>query len=178
MSVLVCILIYLSGFEQAVLWGCFCSLLFIISGRNADTCKQSLFKAFFFLFSLENSNSKSWLWFSECMILVRPLNAMLIINWLSMSSFSYHSMLAMGNLFLLMRPLSRLGLRHERPGTQQGAAWRKRVRVRAKGLHEPKGQWGATVSPRAATQWEAVKNYLSCGLCQVTLVVYNNQIRS
>lgn len=73
-------------------------LKIIISGRNADKCKQSLFKAFFFLFfflfTLENSPSQSRLWFSECVMLVRPLNGMLITNWLSMSSFSYRSLLA------------------------------------------------------------------------------------
>ena len=82
---LVCILILLHGFEQAVFQEaasvlCFL-IIIIISGRNADKCKQSLFKAlFFFLFTLENGPSQSCLWFSECMMLVRPLNGVLIIN--------------------------------------------------------------------------------------------------
>lgn len=91
---LVCISIYLRGLKQAVFHEAASVLFFIISGRNADKCKQSLFKAFFS--PLGNSNMKSCLWFSECLILVRPLNEMLIINWLSMSSFSYHKVLTVG----------------------------------------------------------------------------------
>lgn len=52
---LVCILILLHGFEQAVFQEaasvlCFL-IIIIISGRNADKCKQSLFKALYLFFS-------------------------------------------------------------------------------------------------------------------------------
>ena len=54
---LVCILILLHGFEEAIFQDAASVLCFliisIISGRNADKCKQSLFKAlysFFFSF--------------------------------------------------------------------------------------------------------------------------------
>lgn len=70
----------------------FCFLLFQV---EMLTSVNSLYLKLFF-FTLGNSNMKSCLWFSECLMLVRPLNRMLIINWLSMSSFSYHKVLTMG----------------------------------------------------------------------------------
>lgn len=167
---LVCILILLHGFEQAVFQeaaSVLCFLIIIISGRNADKCKQSLFKVFIYFFH-------SWKWSFPTLSLVFRmhmlsglLNGVLIINWLSMSSFSYRSMLAVGEgRHVLLR-----AHHGQKPLSRQAGALKYSTHSR-----EPAGgrmwtvslQWiqrqqGSTLSPRAVT-WEPVGEPSSCGL--------------
>lgn len=87
---LVCILIYLHGSEQAVFQKAayvLCSFLFFVFFKfqveiitNVNSPYLKLFGFYFLFFTLENSPSKSGLWFSESVMLVRPLNGMLITN--------------------------------------------------------------------------------------------------
>lgn len=66
--------------EQAVFHKAASVMFFIISHRNAEKGKQSLFKVLFF-FSLFKIVIPNLVWFSECLMLVWPLNGMLIIPW-------------------------------------------------------------------------------------------------
>lgn len=77
-------------------WGCFCSVL-LSQVEMLTNMNSPYWKLFFFLFTLETGHSNSCLWFSECLMPVRPLNGMLITNWSNMSAFSCHSVLAMGS---------------------------------------------------------------------------------
>lgn len=163
---LVCILILLHGFEQAVFQEAASVLCFliisIISGRNADKYSLHSKLFFFFLFTLENGPSQSCLWFSECMMLVRPLNGVLIINWLSMSSFSYHRMLAMGR----EAHSSESSLWGRDPWAETGWALKCSTHSRepaggrmwTRVSSESKGQQGSTLSPREVT-WEPVESH-------------------